>query len=94
MDQVGDGFGLRQVDASGEVGATRELAGLGETTTAREAVFGDPAYEQRIAVAGDLERIVARERTAGGPEHSHDLVDRRADLVAPDAKRRSLLRGG
>ena len=94
MDEVRDGFGLRQVDASGEVGATRELAGLGETTTAREAVFGDPAHEQRVAVAGDLERVIAGERTAGGPEHGHDLIDRRAGLVAPDAERRSLLRGG
>jgi hypothetical protein len=83
-----------EVDAAGEVGAPRELAGLGEAAAAREAVFGDPAHEQRIPMAGDLERIVAGERTAGGPEHGHDLVDGRAVLVAPDAEGRSLLRGG
>jgi hypothetical protein len=94
VDQVRDGFSLRQVDPAGEVGATRELAGLGEASAAREAVFGDPAHEQRVAVAGDLERIVAGERTAGRPEHGHDLVDRRTGLVPPDAERRSLLHWG
>ena len=94
MDEVRDGFGLRQVDPAGEVGATGELAGFGETAAAREAVFGDPAHEQRVAVAGDLERVITGERTAGGPEHGHDLVDRRTRLVAPDAERRRLLRRG
>jgi len=94
VDQVRDGLGLRQVEAAGEVRAARELAGLGQAAAAREAVLGDPAHEQRVAVAGDLERVVPGERTAGRPEHDDDLVDRRAGLVAPDAERRRLLGGG
>ena len=91
VDQVGHRLGLREVDAAREVGATRELAGFGDAAAAREAIFGDPAHEQRIAVAGDLERVVTRERAASMPEHGDDLIDGLAVLVAPDTERRGLL---
>lgn len=63
LDQVGDGFGLGQVQLVVEEGAARELAGLGHAQA--DAVAGPQAARQqqlhhhRAAVALQLEHILA-----------------------------------
>jgi hypothetical protein len=86
VNEISDGFGLRKVNPTGEVGAARELAWLGETTSAGEAVFRDAAHEERITMARDFERVVARERATSVPEYRDDLIDGFAVEAAPDAE--------
>ncbi len=57
IDQVANGFGLRQIDAAVQIRAQRELAGFGEARAGFEgALDGIPQHDGR-AMAGDLDYV-------------------------------------
>ena len=68
MDQIGDGFGLHQVNSPIEKGAAGEFAGLRQPRAVREHGVQHQLRRQNSAVAGDLDHIFARE----GARRAHD----------------------
>ena len=74
VDQIGDGFGLRQVNAPVEKGAAGELAGLGQARAVREHGVQDHFRGQNPAVAGDLDHILAREGARGAHDGEQGLI--------------------
>ena len=58
VDQIADGFGLGQVEASVEKGAHGEFAGLGEAGAAGEREFDDVAQDDGGAVGGDFDDVI------------------------------------
>ena len=60
VDEVADGFGLSQIDASIEKSAHGEFAGLGEAGAAGERKFDDVAQNDGRAVGGDFYDVVGR----------------------------------
>ena len=75
VDEVANGFGLGQVDASVEEGAHGELAGLGQARAAGERHLDNVTQNDRRAVAGDLDYVVGGVGVRLGEEGDDDFVD-------------------
>ncbi len=78
VDEVADGFGLGEIDATGEPGALGELAGFGEARAAGEASAEDVVEQDRRAVSGDLEEVFAGVGVRRGEEGDDGFVKLRA----------------
>src|ERR1035437_9954262 len=61
MDQIGDGLGLREVNASVEKSAAGEFAGFGQPRAVGEQRVEDKLRGQNAAVTGNLHSVLARE---------------------------------
>ena len=81
VDQIGDRFGLRQIDAAVQKRAQRELAGLGEPRAARIAAATIASQHDRAAVRADLDDVFAGVRCGRGKVRDDDVIDR--DRVRP-----------
>ena len=75
MDQVGDGFGLGEIDAAVEKCATREFAGSGEAGAIFEDGVQDEFGGEHAAVAGDLDDVFAGECARGAQDTEEDFID-------------------
>jgi len=68
-DEVGDGFGLGEIEFAVDEGGTGEFSRFGSTTAAGKEVVENALDEEGIAVAGDFEEVFAgvggRGREAG-----------------------------
>jgi len=91
VDEVADGFGLGQVEASVEKGAHGEFSGLGETGAAGEREFDDVAEDYRRAVGGDFYDVVGGVGVGLGEVGDYDFVD--AGLSFGVGRRGAPLRG-
>ena len=58
VDEVADGFGLREIDASVEEGAHGELAGLGEARSASECHLDHVTEDDGRTVTGNFDHVV------------------------------------
>ena len=59
VDEIGDGFRLRQIDPAVEKRAQRELARLGEPRAARHGRGDDRAQNDRASVRAQLDDVLA-----------------------------------
>ena len=75
IDQVADGFGLGEVDASVEEGAHGELARLGKARAAGESEFDDVAEDDGRSVGGDFDDVVSGVGMRLGEIGDDDFVD-------------------
>ena len=75
-NQIGDRFGLRQVDAAVIKRAHRELAGLGEPGPVGKSQRQDLAGDEHAAMAVDFDDILARVRFGRAEDGNERLVDR------------------
>ena len=94
VDQIGHGFGLREVNAPVEKGAAGEFAGLGQPRAVCEDGVEDQFCGQNSAVAGDLDDILAGEGAGRAHDGEQGLVHVLAvahDVAEVDRMRR---RGG
>ena len=72
VDQIRDGLGLREVNATVEKRAARELARFGQTRAVGEQRVEHEFCRQQSAVAGNFDRVFAREcarRAQDGEQH-------------------------
>ena len=76
VDEVGHGFGLREVELVIEVGALRELAGCRHSSTKREHPLQQQLHDDGTAMAMEFEHVLARERMRCREEQGEALVDR------------------
>ena len=80
VDQVGDRFGLRQIDPAVQKCAKRELAGLREPRAAAPSPpRRSPAQDDGTAVRAQLDDVLAGVGVRGGKEGRDHLIDRSAD---------------
>ena len=75
LDQIADGFGLREVDAAVEVGPEGELAGLGQAGSGAAGSIERVAEHGGGAVAGDLNDVFCAIGFWGGEEGYDYVVD-------------------
>ena len=68
VHEIGNGFGLYQVQSAVEVGTQRELAGLGQPRARRHRELDDAAKQHRAAVRADLHDVFTGEGTRRGEE--------------------------
>ncbi|OLB60903.1 MAG: hypothetical protein AUI11_11970 [Acidobacteria bacterium 13_2_20CM_2_66_4] len=76
IDQIGDGFGLHQIDPAVEERAKRELAGLGKARAPIDCRFDDRAQDHRASVRAHFDDIVARIGMRSGERRDDNLIDR------------------
>lgn len=79
-NRVGDGFGLREVHASGQKGAGGEFAGSSHARPLPYAEVENPLQDVAGAVAGEFDGVVARVG-AGSAEQRGDYVVHRLGAV-------------
>ena len=75
VDEIGDRFGLHQIDAAVEKRAQRELARLREPRAVAMAAADDRLQDHRAAMRADLDDVVSRVGMRGREEGDDDLVD-------------------
>jgi hypothetical protein len=75
LDEVVDGFGLGEVDASGEEGSLGELAGFGEAGSGCEGAAEEIVEQDGGAVGGDLDDVVGGVGVGGGEEGDDGFVE-------------------
>src|SRR5476651_2410148 len=85
IDEVGDAFGLRQVETVVEEGALGEFAGLREPRAQLDASMKELLHHDRAAVALQLEHILPRIRVRGREEKRDTPVH---DVALDGAKAR------
>ena len=74
FDEVVDGFGLGEVEASGEEGALGELARLGEAGSVGDALADEIFEQDGGAVGGDLDYVLRGVGVGGGEEGYYCFV--------------------
>jgi len=74
-DEVGDGFGLREVDAPMAEGALAELAGPGAAGAERHAAGEQQVEHDRAAVGVQFDHVFAGEGLRGVEAQDQALVD-------------------
>ena len=74
MDQVGDGFGLGQIDPAVEEGAPGKLPGLGGPRAVLEDRVQDGFGREQAAMTGDFDDVLARERARRAHDGDQHLV--------------------
>ena len=92
VDQVGDRFRLRQVDAFVDVGATGELARLGDARTQFDTALKDAAQHDRTAMSVQFKHVFTRERSRPGEPERHADIQGSSAAVAERAQRRQPIR--
>lgn len=75
-DEVGDGFGLGEVKSSVEERAFGELAPIGKPCAAVNEPTEQFVLNEKAAVAGNLDRILACERVRSTKNGTDDLIKR------------------
>ena len=75
VDEVADGFGLREIDAAVEVGAQGEFAGFGEAGAGFQGALDGVAQDHGRAVAGDFDDVLGGIGTGSFEERGDHLVD-------------------
>ena len=76
VNQIRDGFGLRQIDPSIEERAKRELAWLGESCALGHGGPDDGPQNHRTAVRAQLHHVLSRVRARPWEVRRNDVVDR------------------
>src|SRR5690348_12858727 len=82
MDKIHDGLGLAEVEASVQESAFAELAGLGGTAAAREEILENFLRDEGVAVARDLEGVLAGKRIRPREKSEQHVVHERAARIA------------
>ena len=75
VDEVADGLGLSQIDASIQERAHGELAGLGKACSASERHLNHVAEDDRRSVTGNLDHVVGGVGVRLGEEGNDYFVD-------------------
>ena len=81
VDEVGDRFGLGQIEAAVQKGAPGEFAGLGKAGAGSEDGVKDELRREQAAVAGDFDYVLAGERARGEHDGKENFVQ---TLPCPD----------
>ncbi len=84
VNQVGDGLGLRQVQAPVQEGAAGEFSGTGRTRPGPHDLVEQRPEGDRTAVTVDLDDVLARVGARGLHQGQQDLVDPRAGFRDTD----------
>ena len=74
-DEVGDGFGLAEVELAVEVGAHGELAGTGHSATVLDEEVEDATDDVSGAVTGDFHGVLASVAVGGAEDGDEGFVD-------------------
>ena len=74
-NEVGNRFGLGEVEFSSEEGGAGEFAGLGGAAAAGEEIVEDAVNDEGVAVAGNFEEVFAGGGIWGGKERNDDLIE-------------------
>ncbi len=89
LDQVAHGFSAGQVDPSVQIGAQRELAGLGGARAGAQGSADAMAEHDGRAVAGDLHHVFSSVAARRGKEGDDHLVHRGAVFIEQEPVRRA-----
>ncbi|MCY1174370.1 hypothetical protein D9M73_145700 [compost metagenome] len=82
LDQVGDGFGLRQVELVVKEGALAELARASQTTADLYTALQQHVQNHRAAVSLQFKHVLTSERIRPGKEQSNPFVQHQPFIVA------------
>ena len=93
-DEVGDGFGLGEVEAAVEEGALGEFAGAGLTAPRLDERPHDLALDELRAVDVEFHRVLAGVGAGAAKDEGESFVEDGAFGVAEAAKRHSAVRDG
>ena len=77
VDQIPDRFGLRQIEASMQIGTQGELARLSQTRAGLDGLLNTMPQYNRRPMAGDFHQILGGVRFWGFEVSHHYLIDTR-----------------
>jgi hypothetical protein len=93
IDQVGDAFGLCEIEAIVEERAAREFSGLGHSSAELERAAQQLLHHDRAAMSLELDYVLSGIGMGRGKEEREAVVDRRAARVAKIGERGVTWRG-
>jgi len=85
FDEVTDGFGLSEIEFSGEERALGELSWFGEASTESETLTKEEIENDGRAVSSDFDEVVAGVGIRGGEEGDDGIIDLLAGCVVKDS---------
>jgi len=74
FDEVANGLGLGEVELAGEEGALGEFAGVGEASAEGKGATKEKVEDDRRAVGGDFNEVVAGVGVGGGVEGDDGFI--------------------